>query len=162
MNLVAKLDRTRIGPRREFRMATIEAVEVMALRAPLVTGARQPKSALMLDVAIHACRIKGLLHVVNGSVMALGTCLVRHLSPELRFDGVTGSTFIRENRVGMRQGAGVEGLPPAPCQPQERQRREADREDPAHSRDRIQPLEIVEVDPLGKLLGGPGAPRHAQ
>ena len=71
----------------------------MALRAPLVPGARQPKSALMLDVAIHAGRIKGLLHVVDGSVMALGTCLVRDLSPELRFDGVAGSAIIRQNRV---------------------------------------------------------------
>jgi hypothetical protein len=117
----------------------------------------------MLYVTLGARRRKRLFDVMNGAVVTGKACRVRHLSGERGLSHMTGSAVEQHMRMVERTRA-EHALPSrqtCPSEPQGRNSENGERQIAAPARNRIQALEIVQVDALREFLGAPRSARHS-
>jgi hypothetical protein len=175
VHCMVEFDRSRIATAiaqdREFRVAAIETRDVcreprrrargvkvrVALRTSDVRGDGKPQVAAMLDVARSADGCKGLIGVMQRSVVASAARLVGRLGTErIHLFQVARTALRREHSVcGGHFAAAIDAIVAserAPTQPQQRNRRNGYGKYGAQTPEGMRMLEIIQVDALRQFF----------
>src|ERR1700722_2110998 len=118
----------------------------------------------MLHMTLRAGGSEHLLRLMNRADVAHAARLIAHIAAESRRLHVTDLAFGGEHRVRMRQWPGIVDLllpgERAPPQPQQPRQHQSERKQPPPSRDLVDALEIIQVDPLSEIFRAARLVRH--